>query len=167
MSEVPKKNALGVMRLDPAIATLVADKRTFPALANVLFSEFGAKLVDGPHVSSGNGVSFIGIGPSRWLVVAESMNGESLSSTLTRAVGGQGAVCDQSDGYCVFRLSGEGVTESLAKMVLIDIEMLGPHQVATTAASLIGVTLWRPDDSQQILVAVARSYAGAFLHAFE
>lgn len=165
MSEVLKKTAVTVTRLAPAIATLAAGKGTFPALANALFSVFGAPLVDGPRVVSGNGVSFIGIGPGRWLVVGEGLDGESLSSALTRAAGASGAVCDQSDGYCVFQLAGHGVSEALAKMVLIDIEMLDSGQAATTSASLIGVTLWRPDETPQVLVAVARSYAEAFLHA--
>lgn len=100
-------------------------------------------------------------------MVGEGLDGESLTSALTRATGTSGAVCDQSDGHCVFRLAGHGVSEALAKMVLIDIEMLGPGQAATTAASLIGVTLWRPDDTPQFVVAVARSYAEAFLRAFK
>jgi sarcosine oxidase subunit gamma len=156
-------SGVAVTPLAPAIATLVAGKGAEPALRSALAG--ACELPDGPRVAAGTTISLIGIGPGRWLAVADGVQGEQLAADLSKAAAGHGSVCDQSDGTCIFRISGDRAKDALAKLVLIDIEAIGPRQSATTPAALIGITLWRPDEAQLFLVAVARSYASAFLHA--
>jgi heterotetrameric sarcosine oxidase gamma subunit len=89
--------------------------------------------------------------------------------SLSRKLEGLASVVDQSDAYGVLRLSGPSILEVLAKGVAIDLSApaFPAGSVAATVVAHIGVTLWKVDETPTIHVAVARSYAGSFLHWLE
>jgi sarcosine oxidase subunit gamma len=74
-----------------------------------------------------------------------------------------GAVTDQSDGYSLIAVSGERAVTILKKLLSIDVERFGPHDVALTQAAHIPVKLWREDE--RYVLACFRSYAVALHHA--
>jgi len=85
-------------------------------------------------------------------------------------IGAFAAVCDQSDGYAVLRLTGPMLRSALSKLIPIDLHSRAfkAGDVASTVAAHMGVTLWRLPDADGALVvdiAVFRSLAGSFWHA--
>ena len=163
---LPNTPGVRATRLDLALATLSAGRDAGLALSAAVEAACGAALPQGPHFAQGDNIGFVGIGPGRWTVVAQT-DGEALVAKLEAIAGALGSVCDQSDGSVVFGLSGAKVREALVKMLNIDIDpaAFGKGSAATTHAALIGVTLWQPGDAPVYRVAVARSYALAFLRA--
>lgn len=154
-------------RLDLALATLVAGRGAQEALSAAVAAGGGAALPSGPRTSQGDGLTFVGNGPGRWLVAGEAVSGEALTERLSRLAGPLGAVCDQSDGFVVFEVSGGRLLDTLGKLATIDLapEAFAPGDAATTSAALIGVTLWQVDRTPRFRIAVARSYERAFVHA--
>ncbi|WGD30230.1 sarcosine oxidase subunit gamma family protein [Ancylobacter sp. WKF20] len=142
-----------------ALATLVARKGQAPALGRRLAETFGAPVADAPRLS-GTAPSFIGMGPGRWIALAEDAG---LATHLREAAGPLAAVTEQSDGYIVLDLAGPKMEWLLAKGALIDLDpaVFRAGDVATTVLAHIGVTLWRTGPESFRLL-VLRSYLAAF-----
>jgi methylglutamate dehydrogenase subunit D len=159
--------AVKAATLDLALATLSAGRSTAAALSNTIFAGFGITLPQCAKYAAVGGIGFTGIGPGRWIVSAEKYSGEVLLEQLQTKIGAFGSACDQSDGSVVFELTGSCVRDTLAKMVDIDIDPVAfsAGSAATTPAALIGATLWQTDGAPTFRIAVARSYAPAFLRA--
>ena len=149
-----------------ALATLVAGRNQGAELSASIKAVFGCALPLGAKVTSGD-CCFVGVGPGRWLAVAEEGDGETLERKLAETAGKSGSVCDQSDGFVVFELTGSRLRDALAKLLAIDVDprVFGPRSAATTSAALIGVTFWQLDDAPCFRFAVARSYEAAFIRA--
>jgi len=162
----PDAPAVKAVRLDLGLATLSAG-RDVSALSRAIEAACGAPLPQGPTVAAGGAFSFIGIGPGRWTVAAESMSGEALLAKLEAAAGTNGSACDQSDGSEVYELSGARVREALMKMLEIDIDpaVFKTGSAAVTRAASIGVTVWQTSEAPVYRFQVARSYGLAFLRA--
>lgn len=134
---------------------------------------FGIALEAGAKVSVGGDVMFIGTGPGSWLAMKRS-GGWRFADELRAALGETAAVCDQSSGYGVLRLSGPCVREVLAKGVPIDLDpvVFVPGDAAVTLASHVGIVLWRvdrgrADEAPAFDIAVSRSFVGSFWHWLE
>ncbi|MBS9478666.1 sarcosine oxidase subunit gamma [Ancylobacter radicis] len=142
-----------------ALATLAARKGQTPALTARLAAIFGAPVVDAPRVS-GTAPAFIGMGPGRWIALAEDA---ALATHLREAAGPLAAVTEQSDGYIVLDLAGPKAGWLLAKGALIDLDpaIFREGDAATTVLAHIGVTLWRTGPEGFRLL-VLRSYLAAF-----
>ncbi|MGA7714018.1 MAG: sarcosine oxidase subunit gamma family protein [Rhizomicrobium sp.] len=154
-------------RLDAlALATLVAGRHQEEALSAAIKAVFGCALPQGAKATPGD-CSFVGVGPGRWLAVVVEGDGETLERKLAGTIGKSGSVCDQSDGFVVFELTGPRLRDALAKLLTIDIDphVFGPGIAATTSAALIGVTFWQLDDAPRFRFSVARSYGNAFIRA--
>jgi sarcosine oxidase subunit gamma len=74
-------------------------------------------------------------------------------------------VSDQSDGRGVFRVSGRGAREALAKGVPIDLHprAFTTGDAAVTLAAHIPIHVWQVDALPTYEIAVARSLATSFL----
>ena len=131
----------------------------------------GLQLPEGPRASTTPVLTALGIGPRRWLVVADG-RANGLDAMLASAAGSAGVVNDQSDGYAVLRLAGPGCHAVLARGVNID---LHPYafpvgSVAATGIAHLGVILWRAPDAggePVFILAVFRSMAGSLVHWLE
>lgn len=161
----PDDPGVAVKPLAVSLATLVAG-RDAAALTQAVKAACGVALPDGPQYVQGDAFAFIGVGPGKWTVSSVLAPEEALEK-LESLVGAAGSVCDQSDGSVVFELSGAHGRDALVKMVNIDIDPAAfkAGSAATTRAALIGVTLWQVDDAPTYRLAVARSYATAFIRA--
>lgn len=124
----------------------------------------GAPLPARPAAMTGGGITFIGMGPSRWLALARE-SGPVLEERLAQAFSGRAAVADQSDGFLLLALEGPAMAALWEKTVPIDMDagVFGPGAAATTVAAGIGLTLWRPGEAPVWHLLVARSYAPALL----
>lgn len=155
-------------RIGLAIATVMLRKGQGAALTAAVREQFDITLPNGPHGSSSDSTSFLGTGPGRWLVTHDARTPRFVD-TLSQKLEGLASVVDQSDAYGVLRLSGPAVLDVLAKGVAVDLSApaFPAGSVAVTQIAHIGVTLWKVDEAPTIHVAVARSYAGSFLHWLE
>lgn len=150
------------------LATILVRSGHTEALAALLKKRFGINLPRGPYRAANGGMAFAATGPETWLGIAEN-GGNAFVSSLTEVIGDHAAVVDQSGAYAVLRLSGPKVRETLAKGVSLDLHARGFRigDVAVTAVSHMGVTLWRLDDcegSPIFEVLVFRSFARSFWH---
>lgn len=155
-------------RIGLALATVMVRKGQTAALAAAVKEQFDITLPAGPHGSGGDSLSFLGTGPGRWLVTHDARAPRFVEG-LAQRLEGLASVVDQSDAYGVLRLSGPALLETLAKGVAIDLSApaFPAGSVAVTQIAHIGATLWKVDEAPTIHIAVARSYAGSFLHWLE
>lgn len=146
------------LRDDIGIATIVAHKGAGLSLADATHAAFGVALLQGPRAVQGDGITFIGTGPERWLAVSET------AQDLFSVIGAHAALTEQSDSSLVFDLSGQRIRETLAKGLAIDLDpaVFRVGDAATTAVAHIGVTFWQVTEAPAFRFLVARSYAAAF-----
>ncbi|HEV2677417.1 MAG TPA: sarcosine oxidase subunit gamma family protein [Aliidongia sp.] len=126
---------------------------------------FGTALPTGPKRVAASGLAFIGMGPGRWLAAGFTIG--DLEGRLRDAFQVDAAVCDQSDAYVLFAVSGENARAALAKLIPIDLDpsAFRPDDAATTSAATIGVTLWQESPAPVFHLAVGRSFAPSFSRA--
>jgi len=148
-----------------AIATVTAGAKRIAAVADTLESRFGIKPPARPACRERDGVSLVGTGPGRWLVLASGQESAGFEAGLCCALDGLGAVTDQSDALLVLELAGPDVGRTLAKGVTLDLHasVFPTGSAAVTVVNHIGVTLWQTDDAPTYRLAVPRSYAGSFM----
>jgi heterotetrameric sarcosine oxidase gamma subunit len=151
-----------------ALATVMARKGQTAALAAAVKQHFDVQLPDGPFGSGNDATSFLGIGPGRWLITHDG-GAPGFIAGLARQLEGLASVVEQSDSVGLLRLSGAALLDVLAKGVPIDLSAAAfpAGSVAATQIAHIGVTLWKVDEAPTFHIAVARSYAGSFLHWLE
>lgn len=148
------------------LALVVARKGKAEEMARAALETFGIALVDAPKVSFAGDVSFVGVGPGRWLVSA-APGGETLLQRLAERFSDCAAITDQSDANLVLDLYGPQVSAALEKLVPLDLHpsAFGPADAAATLVALIPLTFWQLNDAPAYRFAVPRSFAPAFLRA--
>lgn len=149
-----------------AAAALIAPATAIAAVAALGADAFGTKLPVGPRHAVGDGLAFVGLGPGRWLVIADD-DPERLVERLEGAFGPSASVVDQSGGLVFFEAAGARTDDMLAKLLTIDIapSAFALDAAATTAIAHIGITLWREDAGARWCFAVGYSFEAAFLRA--
>lgn len=150
-------------RTDIALASVIARRGKFDALAAAVDTAYGVTLPKGPRRTANGLFAFAGTGPDQWIASAEGAEASGFAAKLRARVGLFAAVSDQSDARLVLRLSGPRVRDVLAKGVPLDLhpKVFKPGDVATTLVAYIGVQLDRLDDATFQLTA-PRSTAGSF-----
>lgn len=149
-----------VERSNPALASVVARKGVDAAALAV---RLGVAPPEGPQTSRNEAMTLIGVGPGAWLALGR--NGQAgWAAGLGERLAGIASVIDQSSGYAIFRLSGEGAGALLQKGAFVDLDPVAFScgAAATTVIAHIGVIIWKVDDAPTFDVALFRSYAGSF-----
>lgn len=147
--------------LEPeAIASVAAARGQSGEVAARLAAAFGLTTPLTPRCEESGGVSLLGVAPGRWLAFGASAG---LAARLESELGTTAAVCDQSDGYVLFDLSGARARDVLAKGVSLDLDpsLFAVGDAAATSIALISATFWRRGTDLYRL-AVARSFAPDF-----
>ena len=128
-------------------------------------AQTGLRPPSGPRRVSSGEFTLLGLGPSRWLVIAPSDAAAAIEA-LERKASGPASFIDQTDGLAVLRISGPRARETFAKGLPIDLDAsaFAVDDVAVSAIAHIGVTIWRLDDAPTFEIAAPRSYAGSFAH---
>lgn len=145
------------------LATIMARKGVS---AETVGAALGVAAPDRPAWSRGaDGLMLIGTGAGAWLAhrdAAPPFWAEDLRARLA----GLASVSDQSDGYAITRLSGEGARTVLQRGAAIDFhpQAFAPGSAATTVIAHIGVIVWQLDGAPSYDVATFRSYADSFRH---
>ena len=113
-------------------------------------------------------LSVVWAGPGRWLAVAAYEAGGSLEKTLRSFSSGLASIVDQSDGQCIFRVSGPSARDALSKGLPIDLDprTFGPGDTAMTLAGHINVHLWQIDLAPTYELSVFRSLSKSFCDWF-
>ncbi len=147
---------------DLSIASVIAARGQAVAVSDICRTTFGICLIDGSVVSPGVPLSFVGIGPGKWL--SFSTNHTVPVAQLRQHFGALAAVCDQSDAYVVFEIEGAHARECMMKGIAIDLDprAFKVGDAATTIAAHIGLTFWQISESPAYRIAVARSYGPSF-----
>jgi sarcosine oxidase subunit gamma len=149
-------------RTDIALASVIARRGKFDALAAAVDTAYGVTLPKGPRRAANGLLAFAGTGPNQWIASAEGAEASGFAAKLRARIGLFAAVSDQSDARLVLRLSGPRVRDVLAKGVPLDLhpKVFKPGDVATTLVAYIGVQLDRLDDTTFQLT-TPRSTAGS------
>jgi heterotetrameric sarcosine oxidase gamma subunit len=142
-----------------ALATVMARKGVDAA---AIGASLGLTPPTGPRAARDETMTLIGVGPGAWLAISEY--GQSgWADMLGGKLAGMASVSDQTSGYVVLRVSGEGAGDLLQKGAFVDLDPTAfpIGAAATTVIAHIGVILWKVDDST-FDVALFRSFAGSF-----
>jgi methylglutamate dehydrogenase subunit D len=111
-----------------------------------------------------SGLSFVWAGPERWLAGTSTQTPAAFATMLRSELSGLASVANQTDGRCIFKISGPKARETLAHGLPIDIDprVFGPGDTALTLAGHVNVHLWQLDLSPAYQFAVPRSFAASF-----
>jgi heterotetrameric sarcosine oxidase gamma subunit len=111
-----------------------------------------------------DGLGFVWAGPGRWLAKTAAQSGAALETTLRNELSGLASIINQTDGRCVFRISGPSLREVLAKGVPLDLDpqAFGPGDTALTLVGHVSVHFWQLDRVPTYEFAVPRSFAASF-----
>ncbi len=111
-----------------------------------------------------DGLGFVWAGPGRWLAKTAAQSGAALETTLRNELSGLASIINQTDGRCVFRLSGPSLREVLAKGIPLDLDprAFGPGDTALTLVGHVSVHFWQLDRVPTYEFAVPRSFAASF-----
>jgi methylglutamate dehydrogenase subunit D len=158
------------LRTDVALAYVLARNGKNAELQKRVHDRFGLALpMAAKHAESGvipslDSLNFIWAGPGRWLAGTSTQTGASLEATLRNELLGLASVINQTDGRCVFRISGPNLREVLAKGVPIDLDprTFAPGDTALTLVGHINVHFWQIDRTPTYEFAVPRSFAESF-----
>jgi heterotetrameric sarcosine oxidase gamma subunit len=142
------------------IATVLARKGKIAELVDRIGLCFGIELKNRPKRTHGNGVTFLGVGPGRWLAMSAQAG---FVADLAAKLEGLASVVEQSDALAILELSGPALSATLEKGFQIDLDLFAIDDCAVTSVNHLGATVWKThDDSFEI--AVSRSIVGSFLH---
>ena len=152
-----------------ALAELTALKGQKEALATVIVTSFGIALPSANKSASKDGVTFVSVGPGKWLVTGEGHAEQDLVEKLEKATGSLAAIVDQSDARTLVEISGDKARTALAKGVMIDLDpsAFKIGDAATSFAVQFWLTLWQTHNAPTYRLAVFRSMGRDLLHWLE
>lgn len=138
--------------------------------ADAIGAVFGIAAPTRPGIATApDGASLVGTGAGTWLAYSEAA-GPLWAEDLATRLAGIASVSDQSDGYALFRLTGDGARIVLQRGAAIDFhpDAFAVGSAATTVIAHIGVIIWRRADDHAgrpvFEVATFRSFTDSFHH---
>ena len=137
-----------------------------PAFAAAVESVTGCRPPAKPNtVARGNGYDVLWLGPDEWLVRSQQQQAATLEGKLTAALAGQfAAAVDIGSGYTVLEISGEKVSDVIARGCPLDLHprVFAPGQCAQSHYFKASIVLIPVADTTYELV-VRRSFADYFV----
>jgi methylglutamate dehydrogenase subunit D len=159
----PVRQGAGVIAAPAAhrgIASVIVRKGKLTELAERIDLCFGIVLNDRPKRIEGNGVTFLGVGPGKWLAMSVQAG---FVADLAARLEGLASVVEQSDALAILELSGPALQATLEKGFQIDLARFTIDDCAVTSVNHLGATIWKTRDDR-FEIAVSRSFVGSFLH---
>lgn len=137
--------------------------RTAQTVSDRLHAALGAGLPATGRAVATADTSITWAGDGTWLATSPR---HGLADRLSHAVGGDAAIIDQSDGRCLFELSGRDSRRTLEKGTTLDLHprAFAPGQAAATTISHVPVLLRQMDTGPTYEIVVSRSLAADFWH---
>ncbi len=147
-----------------ALASLIARRGRQAELRDAVRDRFVAELPMTPRISEGGRPTFIWAGPERWLVASPVFAPDDLVASLRACADASAAICDQSDGRILVRVSGPSARGALARGFPIDLHpsVFKPGDTAITTVAHITCQIWQIDDTPTYEIAVPASFAASF-----
>jgi methylglutamate dehydrogenase subunit D len=161
------RDAAGVvlrLHTDLALVLVIARKGKTEDLRRRLQDRFDLTLPLTSRRIQKSGFSFVWAGPERWLAATPTQTPAAFEAMLRSEMSGLASVANQTDGRCIFQISGPKARDTLAHGLPIDIDprVFGAGDTALTLAGHINVHLWQLDLSPAYEMAVPRSFAASF-----
>lgn len=157
-------------RITDFVAATLTARHGMAATLTAAADALGLILPDAPRAVLGTwGTRAVGIGPGRWLVVAEGPPAAGRLAGLASLTQDGGVLVEQSDSLLLYEIGGGDVRAALAKGVALDLHPVAFPEgaAASTSVALVALTFWRAGDaadgSATFRFAVPRSFAPAFL----
>lgn len=152
-----------------ALAELTVFKGQHGALRSVMITAFGVILPTANKTVAYGGVTFVSVGPGKWLVTGEGQAERDLIAKLQKAAGSLAAVVDQSDARALVEISGDKARSALEKGVMVDLDPVAfkTGDAAVSFAVQFWITLWQTNDAPTYRLAVFRSMGRDLLHWLE
>lgn len=147
-----------------ALASLIARRGRLAELRDAVRGQFAAELPLTPRVAEGDGATFIWAGPERWLVASPVLPPGDLVALLRACADESAAICDQSDGRLLVRVSGPFARDALARGFPIDLHpsVFIQGDTAITVVAHVGCQNWQADDAPTYHIAVPASFTASF-----
>jgi len=126
----------------------------------------GITLPAGPKAVAAAGLTAIGIGPGRWLLLAEAAGASGRLGRARATLAEHGLVSEQSSGRGLLSVSGPQVREMLSRGVTVDLHerKFGVGDAATTLVAHIDISLWQSAADPVYRLLVPRGFARSFWH---
>ena len=152
-----------------ALVEITTFKGQKAALAQAIEKAFGVALPAANKSASKDGVTFVSVGPGKWIVTGEGAAEHDLIARLEEAASSLAAIVDQSDARALVEISGHKARAALAKGVMIDLNPVAfkAGDAATSFAVQFWITFWQTNDTPTYRVAVFRSMGRDLLHWLE
>jgi len=155
MSDKFFEGAIRVERLDAiGMITLRGDFRS-SVFASALKDAAGSAVPDVREVLSADETTCAWMSPDELLLVIPSVKVESALNSLSTALDGEHHLAENvSDARAVFRLTGQGAREVLAKGAPVDLskEAFGRGAIRRTRLGQVAVAFWMSGEDQFDLV---------------
>lgn len=170
---LPRRSAFAghIATLPTGAGDVVIAERTGLGIATLMSRGVGAPMAIGidlpqrPAVTLSHGSTAVATGAGTWLLVEDQAAPDWARNLATR-IGATASLVDQSSGYAVLRLSGEGARALLSRGAFIDLhpDAFSPGSAAVTLIAHMGIILWQREASPTYEVALFRSLADSFWH---
>lgn len=103
-------------------------------------------------------VTWLWQGPREWLLLSNSISGESLAARVGAKLGGlTAAALDVSDRIIILEITGPGARAVISKGTSLDLLQLMPRSCCRTRFAGLHATLFRLDDSETYGLIVDRT----------
>ena len=127
------------------------------AIAEAVTGRFALALPGANRCAAASGITLIGAGPERWLILTAHQLSED-------ALGESAIVFTLSGSRALFSIEGPKAAALLAKGTSIDLHErhFGAGSAALTRIGHFSAVLWRPGDGPRYCALIARSFAESF-----
>ena len=148
---------------DRALASVAARLGREQETAAIL-ADFLGETPPAPQRRCGGSVSAFWTGPDQWMIDAPLDTHEDLAAQLASRAEGAMSVTEQTDAWCRFDLTGDGLAEVLARLCPVDFQSFEGGEAVRTAIDHLGCfVVCRSPEHACILG--PRSGAGSLHHA--
>ncbi|WP_422063090.1 sarcosine oxidase subunit gamma [Shimia sp.] len=148
---------------DRALASLAARVGAGPSVAAKMKALTGLDLPEPGALVASDTWSIWWMAPDQWMVDANHASHELLERTVKSAVGSEGSVTEQTDGWCRFDITGPSSEALFERLCPVDLQLMGPQGATRTMIHHLGCFLIRVRGGCAVLG--PRSSAGSLHHA--
>ncbi len=150
-----------------AMASLAARHGREATLAASAAGLIGAPL-PGPGGMAGEGHwAAFWTSPGQWMLTAPFASHEDIAAIVKAAVGADGSVTEQTDGWVRFEVEGAGVVAMLQRLCNVDVDAMQAGQATRSQIEHLGTFVLCHRARTAFSLITLRSGAASMLHALE
>ncbi|WP_424974769.1 sarcosine oxidase subunit gamma [Dinoroseobacter sp. S124A] len=105
------------------------------------------------------------IGPDAWMIATTLARDADLAAALKQRFGESASITEQTDGWVVFDLQGEGIVAAMELLCPVDLRRMDPGGVQRTTLDHLGCFVWWRGQEAGLRILGPRSAAGSLHHA--